>query len=339
MAAPWPRKDKYKANNVYVTRMLLQEMLGLKEDVYLIEGSFEGLEVNLRTLDYLDKLGMLPEGSVESALVMADKNGDSPGVAFKNKHPDGDFWFVIPYPRAKASRRQTEKLANAVLYGVASVKKKKVDGGAIKAALREYLAVSLAEGALCECDKEREPKSFAYNEERNKRVGILLKTLAKEHGFSLKKMNALEICCGNGMSTAAVKPLFHSVLSIDNDRCAVCNGVYHGILEPAEVMVVDAMELTKYIDQKYDALLGFMLGTIYEFNKNIWRMIFEESLKTLGDDGFLLLTVNKKEEIDFLAESFKSMGVEGEVIDNRNKQDIYDGWAFFALKKNGRFIH
>jgi len=41
--------------------MLLQKMLGLKEDAYLIEGSFEGLEMNLRTLDYLDRLNMLPE--------------------------------------------------------------------------------------------------------------------------------------------------------------------------------------------------------------------------------------------------------------------------------------
>jgi len=334
------RKDKYKANNVFVTRMLLQEMLGLKEDAYLLEGSFEGLEVNLRTLDYLDKLGILPERSVESALDITDNDGNSLGVAFKNKHPDGDFWFIIPYPGAKASRRQAEKLAGAVLEGgiVASIKKKKVDAGAFKKAIREYLAVSLAEGALCECDKEREPKSFAYNENRNKRIGALLKRLAKEHGFSLKKTDALEICCGNGMSTAAVRPLFHSVLSIDNDKCAVCNGVYHGTLAPADVMVVDAMELTRYVEGKYDALLGFMLGTIYEFNKSVWRMIFEESIKVLGVDGFLLLTVNKREEMDFLATAFNSIGIEGKVIDNRNERDVYDGWAFFALKENGRFI-
>jgi len=321
--------------------MLLQEMLGFKEDAYLIEGSFEGLEVGLRTLDYLDKLRALPEGSVASALVITDKSGNGLGTAFKNKHHDGDFWFVIPYPGAKASRRQAEKLASAVLEGgiVASIKKKKVEARDFKEALREYLAVSLAEGALCDCDKEREPRSFTFNEERNKRIGALLKGLAKEHGFSLDKMEALEICCGNGMSTAAVKPLFHRILSIDNDRCAVCNGLYHGTLEPADVMVVDAMELTKYIEEKYDVLLGFMLGTIYEFNKNVWRMIFEESIKALGDDGFLLLTVNKREELDFMAEAFNALGVEGKVVDNRNERDVYDGWAFFALKRNGRFAH
>jgi hypothetical protein len=337
MAVP---EDKYKANDVFVTRMLLQEMLGLKEDAYLIESGFEGLEVNLRTLDYLDKLGTLAEGAVGSAIVIIDKNRGRLGVAFKNKYPDGDFWFVIPYPRAMGPRRVTEKLANAVLEGgvAASVKKKKVEAGALKEALREYFAISLAEGVLCECDREREPKSFAFSEGRNKRIGALLKKLAGEHRFTLNKMKALEICCGNGMSTAAVKPLFHRVLSIDNDRCAVCNGVYHGTLAPADVMVVDAIELTKYIDEKYDALLGFMLGTIYEFNKGVWRMILEEAIKALGDGGFLLLTVNKEEEMDFLARTLNSMGVEGKVIDNRNDRDVYDGRVFFALKKNGRFI-
>jgi SAM-dependent methyltransferase len=321
--------------------MLLQKTLGLKEGSYLIESSFEGLDLNLKTLDYLDKLGMLPEGSVESAIVIVDKGGDRLGAAFKNKYPEGDFWFVVPYPSAKAARQQTEKLAEAVLSGgiAASVKKKKVDAGALKKALREYLAVSLAEGDLCECDKDREPKSFAYNDKRNKRVGTLLEKLAKKHGFQLKKMNALEICCGNGMSTAAIRPLFNSVLSVDNDKCAVCNGIYHRILEPADVMVADAMDLTRYVDEKYDAVLGFMLGTIYEFNKNIWHMIFEESIKALKDGGFLFLTVNNKEEMDFLAGAFTSMGIRGTVIDNRNKGDIYDGWAFFAVNKDGRSGH
>jgi SAM-dependent methyltransferase len=247
---------------------------------------------------------------------------------------------VIPYPSAKAARLQTEKLVKGLLSeGIAAtVKKKKVDPAIFKEGLREYFAVSLAEGALCDCNKEREPLSFAFNERRNRRISTLMKKLAKRHGFKLDDMDALEICCGNGMSTAAIRPLFRHVLSVDNDKCAVCNGIYYGILKPSDVMVADAMQLTRYVDEKYDAVLGFMLGTIYEFNKNIWRMIFEEALKTLKDDGFVLLTVNKKEEMDFLAGAFLSMGIEGTVVDNRNDTDIYDGWAFFAVKKDGKFL-
>ncbi|AFD00959.1 hypothetical protein Mtc_2224 [Methanocella conradii HZ254] len=324
----------YKMVGANLSRMLLQKMLGFREDAYLIESSFEGLEVDLKTLDYLDKLGMLPDKSIDSAVRIFDKEGSSIGVAFKNKYEGGDFWFVIPYPSARAARQQTERLVNHVLDGgiVASVKKKRVASLEFKRAIREYLALSLAEGALCECDKEKEPRSFAYNEGRNKRLRSLLERLAGEHGLKLGEMEALEICCGNGMSTTAIKPLFKGVLSIDNDKCEVCNGVYHGTLEPADVMVIDAMRLTDYVHEKYDAVLGFMLGTIYEFNKGIWRMVFEESVKALKDDGFLLLTVNTREEMGFVAGVFKSMGIKGEVIDNQSKDDIYDGWAFFAIK-------
>jgi SAM-dependent methyltransferase len=315
--------------------MLLQATLGLKEDIYLIESSFEGLEMNLRTLDYLDKLCLLPEGSIAAAIVVRDTGGITIGASFKNKHPEGDFWFLIPYPAAKAARAQTEKLIDTIVNGeiVSSVKKKKVDAGVFQSAIREYLSASMAEGALCECGHEREPRSFAFNAVRNKQISSLLKKLAKEHGLQYKEMEALEICCGNGMSTAAIKLLFQRVLSIDNDRCAVCDGLYHGTLEPSEVMVVDAMGLSKYTCEKFDAVLGFMLGTIYEFNKGIWRSIFQETLKALKDGGFLLMTVREKEEVDFLAEAFRSMGVDGSVIDNRNARNIYDGWAFFAIKK------
>jgi hypothetical protein len=315
--------------------MLLQKTLGLKEDAYLIESSFEGLEMNLKTLDYLDKLNLLPEGSVPSAVIIEDADKTPVGVSFKNKFDGGDFWFVIPYPAARAARIQTEKQVNSAINSgiVSSVKNKKVDTRKFRSSLREYLSLSLVDGTLCECDHEREPKSFAFNDSRNEQICSLLKRLSKENGFTLTKTDALEICCGNGMSTAAIKPLFKSVLSIDNDRCAICNGLYHSILEPSDTMVVDAMELTKYVGEKYNAILGFMLGTIYEFNKEIWRTIFGESHKALNSGGFLLLTVNKKDEMDFVEAAFRSMGVKGTVIDNRNDQDIYDGWAFFAIKK------
>ncbi len=135
------------------------------------------------------------------------------------------------------------------------------------------------------------------------------------------------------MSTAAIRPLFKSVLAMDNDRCAVCNGLYYEILAPADTMVADATQLSKYLPEKYGAVVGFMLGTIYEFNKDLWRAIFAESIKVLDEGGFLLLTVNKKEEMDFLAASYKSMGIEGIVIDNRDEESIYDGWVFYARRK------
>ena len=315
--------------------MLLQQALGVKEDAFLIENSFEGLEIDVRSLDYLDQLTKLPKEAVKAAIAVSDKSGAPLAISFKNTHPEGDFWLVIPYPRASASRQQTETLANKVLSSgiVASVKKKKTDSKKLDAAIRECLSISLAGGALCDCVIEKEPLSFAFNDSRNKRIRKLMKKLASENGYDLKTVDALEICCGNGMSTAAIRPLFKSVLAMDNDRCAVCNGLYYEILEPENTMVADAMQLSKYMHVKYGAVVGFMLGTIYEFNKELWRTIFAESIKVLDDGGFLLLTVNKKEEIDFLASAFKAMNIEGIVIDNRDKESIYDGWVFYARRK------
>jgi SAM-dependent methyltransferase len=314
--------------------MLLQKSLGLKkEQAYLIEDSFEGLEMNLKTLNYLNDLMQLPEGSIEEAIIIDDKNGNCPGIAIKNKYEDSDFWFAIPYPFNETMKKQTEKLFKDILNSgkIKAIKNKKIDEEKFRGAIREYLSIGLVEGAFCDCDKEKDPASYVLNKDRNSRIKSFLIPLSKKYGYILDEMDVLEICCGNGMSTAAITPIFNSIISVDNDRCAVCNGIYHGTLEPASTMVADAMELSRYINKKYDAILGFMLGAIYEFNKPVWRSILKESVKLAKDGGFILLTVNQKDEIEFLSGSLKSLGVTGEILDNRNDVDIYDGWVYFAV--------
>ncbi len=314
--------------------MLLNDLTKASEDVFLIESSFEGIEMNLRSLEYLDRLRSLPAGSVEAAISIKDRKGIDLGITFKNKHEDGDFWFLIPYPHVPAMRRQTESMVAGITSGkvIASARSIKVDGEEFAQAVREYLSISLLEGALCDCMKEKEPLSFARNDERSRKIQRLVKKLAKENGKDPKDIDALEICCGNGMSTTPLRKTFNSVLSVDNDLCAVCNGLFHKILVPEHTAVVDAMELSRYGLGKYGAVTGFMLGAIYEFNKPVWRKIMEESIKMLNDDGFLLFTVSKEEEMDFIAESFASMGIDGKVVDNRQKESIYDSWAFVAVR-------
>ncbi|OPY28749.1 MAG: hypothetical protein A4E28_01359 [Methanocella sp. PtaU1.Bin125] len=318
--------------------MLLHELLKVDGDVFLIEGSFEGLELNLRSLDYLDKLRSLPYGAVPAAVKVTDKTGEALGAAFQNRHPDGDFWFLVPYPHAPPARRQTELMVGDILGSgaVAKSKSRKVDGSRFRAALREYLSVSLVERALCDCTKEAEPMSFAANDERDRSIKKLLARVAKKYETDFGKVDALEICCGNGMSTRPLRGIFRSVLSVDNDKCAVCNGLYHGTLQPESTMVIDAMRLTQYGLGLFGCTAGFMLGTIYEFNKPIWRKIFEEALRATNGGGLLLFTVNQKEEMDFMQECYASMGIDGEVIDNRQKGSIYDSWAFVAVKDAGR---
>lgn len=313
--------------------MLLRELIKVQEDVFLIEGSFDGLEQNHKSCDYLRQLSMLPRDAVPAALRISDREGAGLGVAFQNRHPDGDFWFLVPYPHEPAARRRTEQMAGAVLGSgvIATVKSRKIDGSRFREALREYLSVSLVEQALCDCDRDIEPLSFAVNSERGRRIKALIKKAAKKYGLNPGKMDALEICCGNGMSTVPLRQTFRSVLSVDLDKCAVCNGLYHGTLEPGSTMVADATRLSRYGLPRYDAVAGFMLGTIYEFNKPSWRSIVNEAVTMLNGGGLILLTVNGKEEMDFIEECFTSMGIHGEVIDNRQKETIYDSWAFVSL--------
>jgi hypothetical protein len=313
--------------------MLLNELMKVDGDVFLIEGSFESLELNLKSLEYMDRLGMLPGGSVPSALKISDRRGNGLGVAFENRHPDGDFWFLIPYPHMPAARRQTEQMADRVFRSgvVAGTKGRRADAARFAEALREYLSVSLVERALCDCDKDIEPLSFAVNSERDRRIKSLVLKAAKNHGLDPEKLDALEICCGNGMSTVPLRQTFRSVLSIDYDKCAICNGLYHGTLEPGSTMVADAMRLSQFGLPRFGAVVGFMLGTIYEFNKPLWRSIVKEAVSMLNGGGLVLLTVNGKEEMDFIEECFTSMGISCEVIDNRQKDSIYDSWALITV--------
>jgi hypothetical protein len=313
--------------------MLLNDLLKVDGDVFLIEGSFASLELNRKSLDYLGQLRLLPAGSVSAALKISDRKGNELGAAFENRHPDGNFWFVVPFPCAPAARRQTEQVAGEILRSgvVVGTKSRKVDGVRFQEALREYLSTSLVERALCDCDKEPDPLSFVANGVRDSRIAALIAKVAKKHGLDPGKTDALEICCGNGMSTVPLRHTFRTVLSVDNDKCAVCNGLYHGTLVPGSTMVVDATRLSQYGLPKFGAVVGFMLGTIYEFNKPVWRSIVKEAFSRLNGGGLLLLTVNGKVEMDFLEECFTSMGISCEVIDNRQKDTIYDSWALVVI--------
>ena len=315
--------------------MPLRELLKVGDDVLLAEDSFEGLELGLKSLEYLDKLERLPGGSIEQALKVKTPQGEPLGIAFKNRHPEGDFWLLLPCPHAAAPRKLLAARAARVLAaGVpASTRTRKVAAEQLWKAIRAYMSICLAERALCDCDKELEPLSFAKNDERGRRIKGLLDSLAGRHGYRLGQLDALEICCGNGMSTVPLRALFRSVLSVDNDKCALCNGLHHGTLEPEQTMLADARALSRHGLGGFDAVLGFMLGTIYEFNKAEWRTIFTQSYNALRSGGFLLFTVRTQEEMGFVSDAFASMGVKGEVIDNRQNDSIYDSWAFFTVKE------
>ena len=122
-------------------------------------------------------------------------------------------------------------------------------------------------------------------------------------------------------------------LTTDYDRCQVCQGLEHGVLKPERTIVMDATRLTDFLDGgSFDAVIGFMLGTIYSFNKDIWAAMMNESLKVVKPGGTLLFTVNKHEEMDILESVLDGLGAVGEVIDNTDENGIYDQWVYLGRK-------
>jgi hypothetical protein len=51
-------------------------------------------------------------------------------------------------------------------------------------------------------------------------------------------------------------------------------------------------------------------------------------------EGVVLLTVHKKEEVDFIYSEMQGIGIDGEIIDNRDDTSIYDQWVYIGVKES-----
>ncbi|MDR0767476.1 MAG: class I SAM-dependent methyltransferase [Methanosarcinales archaeon] len=151
--------------------------------------------------------------------------------------------------------------------------------------------------------------------------------------FAAPQTNVLEICCGNGMSTLALHNEKINPVCIDINEEDICIGLSHGVLKPEKIMIMDATTLSKNLNvEQFDTVIGFMIGTIYEFNKEIWFSIADESVKMLKQGGFLLFTLREEHEANRIADHLKKKGIDGEIIDNRDDETNYDSWIYFAQK-------
>ena len=79
-------------------------------------------------------------------------------------------------------------------------------------------------------------------------------------------------------------------------------------------------------------MMGFMLGLVYEFNKDLWTGIMREAVSVASEGALLLFTVSSKPEIEILAAALRRAGVKGEIIDNTDSEGTYDQWLFIGRK-------
>jgi len=296
------------------------------ESVLLVDNTYAGLKDTTFSKYLLVEMRDAPIDATTSFIC----DGRIRGVAFKQ-----DFWTLVT--DIVRFDPEFESYAAALLEETKCTEKRSctVKTADFHRAIVTHLCDMLASGESCDCRSGRRSHILAYSSERQERLRILFKTKV-ELIFNLDAAEILEICCGNGMATATLYDLGYNVQALDNDKCAICEGLFHHALRTENTAVLDARNLSDYDFAQYHqfgAVFGFMLGAIYEFNKTDWQKILSEA-EAIVNEGLFLFTVHKKEEIDFIDKTMNGFGVKGQVIDNRDDTSIYDQWVYLGVKKS-----
>ncbi len=311
------------------TLMLIHKILGLtdNENICFVEESYASLKNNIVTLQYLENIRKDPDVRISG---IKDENGNIIGLVLFNPESEESESFLaifaniissgaIPNNSSRIFSVIAQNLKFEQLYNTTSRK--------FIEAVIEYFSIELVNRHLCEnCHIAKEPFNMTYIESRTARLNEILQK------YKLKG-EILEICCGNGMSTLPLIKNGYNPLSTDYDKCQICQGLEHNALDPKRTIVIDATKLSEFFcENSFDTIVGFMLGTIYPFNKGIWEKMMTEAVKILRPEGMILLTVNKKEEIEILKNALELNGINGELIDNTDGKGIYDQWIYIGNK-------
>ena len=314
--------------------MILQDLLGIKDEIYLVEPGYYSQKNIVTTISYLKDIQKVV-GDYNLRAIRITDGINTTGLAIFNERTEEvpvDFWSIFLSSIANQSIEEFESLADSILDSNQPERVVEVAGSAMNDALIEYYSILLVNRETCdECTMPLESYEQVYTPDRMNRLSGLLKKLAQS-GISIEG-DVLEICCGNGMSTIALHELGIEPTTIEYDKCTVCQGLMHGVLDPKKTIVMDATMLSNFFEQgRFDCVVGFMLGTIYEFNKDLWARMMFESAKVAKEGALMIFTVNDKSEMDILESALRMIGIEGEVMDNTDQFGIYDQWVFSGRK-------
>lgn len=318
--------------------MILQDLLGIKDEIYLVEPGYHSQKDIVTTISYLKDIQEVAGDCNSKYTFRAIRITDdtkTTGLAILNERTEEvpiDFWSIFLSSIASQSIEEFESLADSILDHNPPERVVDIAGNAMNDALIEYYSILLVNRETCnECTMPLEPYKRVYTPDRVSRLSSLLGKLAQK-GISIDG-DVLEICCGNGMSTIALHELGIEPTTIEYEKCTVCQGLMHGVLDPKKTIVMDATMLSSFFEpERFDCVVGFMLGTIYEFNKDLWARMMFESAKVAKEGALMLFTVNGKSEMDILESALRMIGIEGEVMDNTDEFGIYDQWVFIGGK-------
>ncbi len=231
----------------------------------------------------------------------------------------------------------------------------------LRGAMIEYYSIFLANQWLCEsCAREdmpyldlgvlvavRELLNGSVEDESNSepegRIERLSRLFCKIGGMielDLSGADVLEICCGDGSATAALRDLGCDPICIDYDKCDICDGLKNGQLREERSIVLDATELSLFFDREFDCVAGFMIGPIQPFNEDMWASILRESVKVVRTGGVLIFTFHHGEELLNAYKVLEGCGVSGEMFENPPDTESpagrvitgYDRWVYVGRR-------
>ena len=312
--------------------MILDDILGIDEEIYLVEPGYYAQKTIMSTILYLkDIREVIEENDIQLRTIRITDGTKTTGLAIFNEKTEEvpiDFWSIFLSSIVNQSADEFESLADLILDKNQPDRVIEVANDSMNDALIEYYSLLLVNRETCdECTMPLESYESVYAKDRIDRLSGLLEKLAQK-GVTIDG-DVLEICCGNGMSTIVLREAGIDPMAIEYEKCTLCQGLAHGVLNPKKSIIMDATMLSSFFDQgRFDCVVGFMLGTIYEFNKDMWARMMFESAKVAKDGALMLFTVNGKSEMDILESALRMIGIEGEVMDNTDDFGIYDQWVF-----------
>lgn len=132
----------------------------------------------------------------------------------------------------------------------------------------------------------------------------------------------LDVACGSGLGSAALRQLGSVPIAYDNDPGLLALGLRKGRLMPEGTMCINATR-AGVLAPKAPLGLILMAGSINNFNEYVWRAIVEETLKLTVET---LVTVETKIEAERVKGWCAAKGRRVRMFEN-NRDAFYDRWV------------
>jgi len=132
----------------------------------------------------------------------------------------------------------------------------------------------------------------------------------------------LDVGCGSGIGSVALRELGYLPLAFDNDPSQLALGLTTGRLDPSYTMCVDATAASRYMNPSPLAIC-LMAGTLDPTNEWVWKRIMDQILVVAER---AMITVGMEGETEFIVKWCQEKGREVKVFENE-RDPFYDRWV------------